>query len=57
MRFVSQKHGAAHVHHDLRLELDGFLESWGRAKGPSSPDPDDKRLAVEEDHPLDYGGF
>ncbi|MBW3534941.1 MAG: DNA ligase D [Gemmatimonadetes bacterium] len=55
--YVFHKHRARNLHWDLRLELDGALESWAVPKGPS-PDPSDKRLAMHvEPHPLDYAEF
>lgn len=57
--FVVQEHIAkrAGFHHDLRLQIDGEMESWAVPKGvPTTVGI--KRLAIKvADHPIDYANF
>ena len=54
-RFVVRQQSGARPRLALHLEMSGFLRSWAVPRGPS-PDPGEKRLAVELERPPEGDG-
>ena len=56
-QFCVQRHVATRLHYDLRIEIQGTMQSWAVPMGPTL-DPTEKRLAVlVEPHPMEYATF
>lgn len=60
LQFVIHEHEAkrAGLHHDLRLQVNGVMESWAIPKGVPTSASQGRRLAIKmPDHPLEYASF